>query len=304
MKRKILFSTCIILAICNTLTVKASDKDSTKVFEDGNKRIIVKENEYKQRVDVQVFELNDVQDTLFYEKIFEGHYRNGNSTERRRYLATIDIPMPSQKRWRSKHFEPHWAGFGIGFANFADKGDADDISIRSGKSLEYTLNFIERAIPISNHYRWAVVTGVGIRWTRYHIKGNNHFEEIDDYTYLVKAPEGIRYKRSKLGITHLSIPALLEWQNPKGNLFFSAGAVGSVKTWSSSRIEYYDEDGKKRKRKAGKGMTLRPLTVDFLAQAGTRNWGIYAKYSPISIFEHNKGPELYPYSIGIFWHLF
>lgn len=304
MKRNILFSTCAILTICGTLTAKASDEDSTKVFEDGNKRILVKENGDKQRVDVQVFELNDKQEPVFYEKIFEGHYRNGNSSERRKYLASIDIPMPNQKAWRSRYFNPHWSGFGVGFANFADQGDADDIPIRSGKSLEYTLNFIEKAIPISNHYRWALVTGVGIRWTRYRIKGNNHFEEIDDYTQLVKAPEDIQYKKSRLGITYLSVPALLEWQTPRGNFFFSAGAVGSVKTASSSRIEYYDENGKERKRKAGKGMTLRPLTVDFLAQAGIRKWSIYARYSPVSIFEHNKGPELYPYAIGIFWHLF
>lgn len=303
MKHNTLFSACIILLI-STLITNATAKDSTRIFETENKRILVKENGVKQRVDVQVFELNDEQDTVFYEKVFEGHYRDGSSTERRKYLATIDIPMPAKRSWKSKHFDPHWSGFGMGFANFADKGDADDIPVRSGKSLEYTLNFIEKAIPISSHYRWAIVTGIGTRWTRYHIKGNNHFEEIDDYTYLVEAPEGIRYKKSKLGITYLSIPALLEWQNPRGNLFFSAGAVGSVKTWSSSRIEYYDEDGKKRKRKAGKGMTLRPLTMDFMAQIGTRNWSIYGKYSPISIFEHNKGPELYPYSIGIFWHIF
>lgn len=302
MKHNLLIPTCIILMICGTLNTSAAVEDSTKVFEAGNKRIIVKDNEYKERVDVQVFELDNETDTTFYEKIFEGHYRDGKSSEHRKYIATIDIPMPG-KGWKSKCFDPHWAGFGMGFASFADGGDSDDIPLNSGKSLEYNLNIIEKAIPISNRYKWAVVTGFGIRWTRYNIKGNNYFQEIDDYTYLVRE-EGVKLKKSTLGTTSLSIPLLLEWQNPKGNLFFSTGAVGSIKTWSSSKIEYCDKEGKNRKKKVDEGMTLRPVTVDWLTQIGIRDWGVYVRYTPMSIFEHKKGPELYPLTVGIMWHLF
>jgi hypothetical protein len=302
MKRKIFFTTCFSLAICSTFLSNAANEDSIRIFETGNKRILLKKNDYKQRVDVQVYELSNEHDSVFYEKIFEGHYRNGKSSERRKYMAMIDIPMPG---WKSKHFDPHWAGFGVGFADFAERGDAEEIPLRGSNSLEFNLNIIEKAIPLSNRYRWAVVTGFGIRWTNYRIKGNRHFEEIDDYTYSVEAPEDRIYKKSKLGITTLNIPLLLEWQNPRGNLFFSGGVVGSVKTWSSSKIEYTEgPNGKKHKKKVDKGMTLRPVTMDILTQAGTRHWGVYVKYSPISIFEHRKGPELYPFSVGLIWHLF
>ena len=302
MRRKILLSACVVLFICNTII--AAGDDSTKIFETGNKRILVKENEYKQRMEVQVYELNSNQDSSFYEQIFEGHYRDGKSSEQRKYLATIDIPMPHT--WKSKRFYAHWAGLGLGFAGFADMGDYDAISFRSSKSMEFNLNLFEKTIPISNRYKWAIVTGLGMRWTRYHLKGNYHFEEIDDYTKLVEAPEGIRYKASKLGITTINIPLLIEWQTPGGHLFFSAGVVGSVKTWSYSWIEFYDETSnrhkKKQKEKVDQGMTLRPVTMDILVQAGTRGIGVYARYSPISIFENNKGPELYPLTFGLMLH--
>lgn len=302
MKRKLLFVACMLFSICSISQSKASNKDSIQTFEAGDKRIILTENGTKQRVDVQVYEFNSEHDSVFYEKIFEGHYRDGISNERRKYVARIDIPMPG---WKSRHFDAHWAGFGVGFADFAERGDAEDIPLRSSKSLEFNFNIIEKAIPISNRYRWAVVTGLGLRWTMYHIKGNRHFEEIDDYTGLVEAPEGRIYKKSKLGITTLNIPLLIEWQNPKGNLFFSTGIVGSVKTWSSSKIQYTEgAEGKKHKKKVDKGMTLRPVTMDILTQAGTRNWSVFVRYSPISIFEHKKGPELYPLSVGLMWHLF
>ena len=298
MRRKILLSACAIFAIYGTLT--AANEDSTKIFESGNKRIVVKENEQKQRLEVEVYEFNNNQDSTFYEQIFEGHYRDGKSNEQRKYIASVGIPNP---RWKTKHFDPHWAGFGLGFSGFAEKGDYNNISFNSSKSWEFSFNFYERAIPLS--YRLAVVTGLGLRWTRYNLKGNYHFEEIDDYTELVEAPDGIRYKSSNLRITTLNIPLLLEWQNGRGNLFFSAGVVGSVKTLSSSRIEFYDDNDKKRKKhkeKVDRGMTLRPVTMDLLAQVGTKDIGVYARYSPISIFEKNKGPELYPLSFGLMLH--
>ena len=301
MKRKILLSACVIFTFYSTIT--AASEDSTKIFETGNKRILVKENEEKQRMEVQIYEFNNQQDSIFYEQIFEGHYRDGKSSEQRKYITSVNIPNP---RWNKRRFNSHWSGIGLGFAGFAERGDYDDFSFRSSKSSEFSFNMFEKTFLLSNHYRWAAVTGFGMRWTRYHVKGNYHFEEIDDYTELVKAPEGIRYKNSKLGITTINIPLLIEWQNYRGNLFFSAGVVGSVKTWSYSRIEFYDDNDKKHKKKhkekVDQGMTLRPLTMDFLAQAGTRGIGVYARYSPISIFEKNKGPELYPLSFGMMLH--
>ena len=301
MKRKILFSACVIFAVCSSIA--AASDDSTKIFEAGNKRILVKDNEQKQRTEVQVYERNNDQDSTFYEQIFEGHYRDGKSSEQRQYLASIDIPMPG--KWKSRCFYAHWAGIGLGFTNFAEEGDYNSIPLRSSKSFEFNLNLFEKTIPLSNRYKWGIVTGLGLRWTSYRVKGNYHFEEIDDYTDLVEAPEGIEYKNSKMAITTINVPLLLEWQTPGGHLFLSAGVVGSVKTWSYSWIEFYDSEDKykrKHKEKVDRGMTLRPVTMDLLAQAGTRDIGFYARYSPISIFENKKGPELYPLTFGLMLH--
>ena len=158
------------------------------------------------------------------------------------------------------------------------------------------------SVMISNRYRWAIVTGFGFRWTRYHLNGNYHFAKVDDHTEIVSGAEGLKYKKSKIGITTINMPLLFEWQHPSEKLFFSVGVVGSVKTWSYSRIEFFDENSrnpnKKHKKKLERAMTLRPLTMDFRAQVGTKDFGIYARYSPFSIFQNNKGPELYPLSFG------
>ena len=303
MKRKIFISAFAVFVLSGIIT--AAGDDSTKIFETGNKRILVKDNDLKQRTEVQVYEKYNNRDSTFYEQVFEGHYRDGKSNEQRKYLATIDIPMPQQRRWKSSRFYAHWAGFGVGFAGFEERGDYNDFSFSASKSLEYTFNIFEKTIPISKYYKWAVVTGFGFRWTRYRVKGNYHFQEIDDYTELIHAPENITYSKSVLGITTLNFPLLLEWQAFNGKLFFSGGVVGSIKSWSSSYIEYQDNNGRRRKtekEKIDRGMTLRPVTMDILLQAGTRGFGAYARYSPISIFENKKGPELYPLSFGLMLH--
>ena len=198
----------------------------------------------------------------------------------------------------------------MGFANFSGSdgiNDVDGVSLRSGNSLEYNLNFMEFSFPFSR-YRWAVVTGAGMRWSRYRLDMNAHFQEVDGVTQLVPAPEGIVYNASKLNITSLTIPVLLEWQSPKHRrkaprFFISGGVVGVVKTISSSKIVYHDADGEKRKKKMDRGMNLRPVTMYFLIHAGINCIGLYAKYSPFGLFEKDKGPKVHPVSLGLQLHI-
>jgi hypothetical protein len=186
----------------------------------------------------------------------------------------------------------------MGFAGFADKGDLNDIPFRVGSSPDISLTSYTRVFPLSRDNQWGLVTGLGIRWVRYHLKGNNYFEEINDYTRLIAASEDLKFKKSKLGITTLNVPLLVEWQTRNRKLFLSAGGVCSFKTASSSRIEYVDKSGAKQKEKVDKGMTLRPVTFDVLVQVGTRDFGLFSRYSPTSLFDKNKGPALYPLTFG------
>jgi hypothetical protein len=303
MKRKLLFSVLVAILMCNFTKAQVLNDDSTTVIDSGNKRIVVTEITDKQRVDVEVFELQADGELQPYEKIFEGHYRDGKSSEQRKYLMSIDIPSPltkrrfeSQRRYRLPH---HDAAFGIGFAGFADSGDEADIPFKYGSSPEINFTVYKKALRLSRNNQWGLVSGLGIRWVRYHLKGNNFFEEINDNTVLSTAPDDWKFSKSKLGVTTLNVPLLLEWKTGNRALFLSAGVVGSFKTASSSRIYYKDERDKKQAEKVATGMTLRPVTYDILVQAGTRDFGIYSRYSPVSIFEKNKGPELYPLTFGV-----
>jgi hypothetical protein len=98
---------------------------------------------------------------------------------------------------------------------------------------------------------------------------------------------------------------LIEWQpviNGKRNAFLSAGVVGGVKTFSSYLIKYKEESGKKTIKEKDRGLNTTPLSLDYMVQAGYGSWGVYAKYSPFSIFQSNKGPDVRAVSLGFILH--
>jgi hypothetical protein len=272
----------------------------TTIVVDG-KRIEIKQND--DRMKVRVYEITGDDKETEDEMIFEGHYKDGKSYERRK--RSINIPLPS---W-NKHFDGHWDGFGMGFAGFSDGNlhfnDIDGVSLRSGKSLEYNVNVLEKSFPLSRRSEFAVVTGAGMRWSRYRLDENRYFKEVSGITSLHDAPEGIHYSSSKLNITSFTIPLLLEWQSrhSRYDFFVTAGVAGVVKTTSSSRVAYRDESGKKRSDKVDGGMNIRPVTMEFLFQAGCDWLGVYTKYSPMGLFETGKGPKVHPVSIGLHLHL-
>lgn len=297
-------TTALTIFLCMSIGVNAMTTPTDTTIRIDNKRLEIKDVE--DRLKVRVYELNDQGDKIDDELIFEGHYKDGKSYEKRRHIRSINIPLPT---W-DKDFDAHWAGFGMGFANFADGSfninDINGVSLRSENSLEYNLNFLEKSFPFSK-YNWAIVTGAGLRWSRYRLNTNSYFKEnADGITILQPAPEGTIYSKSKLNITSLTIPVLLEWQSRKihgDRLFFSAGIVGVVKTISSSKVEFRDENNKKRKDKMDRGMNIRPVTMDFLIQGGYDWIGFYLKYSPVGLFEGGKGPKIHPVSVGLHLHL-
>lgn len=290
----------LIMAVCfpalGLLAAEVEPISADTIINLDKKRIEVKDN--GDRMKVRVYELTEEGDSIDDEMVFEGHYRDGQSYERRKHIRMLNIPVPTWDR----NFSAHWAGFGMGFNSFSD----GDLSLRKGNSLEYNLNFMEFSFPFSR-YNWAVVTGAGLRWNRYRLDANAYLKEVDGVTVLVPAPDDMVYKKSKLNITSITIPVLLEWQTPKKKhrprFFVSGGVVGVVKTMSSSKVTYNDERGKSRTDKMDGGMNIHPVTMDLLFQVGTGCIGAYFKYSPIELFENNKGPEVHPVSFGLHLHI-
>ena len=279
--------------------------DTTIVL--GNKKIEIIDEENRLRV--RVFDLIEYGEHVERQLAFEGHYRGGVRHERRHVLGTISVPVPAatqprrETERRDTLFHIGWSGIGIGFNHFG----SDDISLNAMRSLEYTLNMHDIALPFSRNF--GLVTGWGLTWNRYHLNNNMFFANVNGITEVLSAEGGINLTKSRLGINSLTVPLLLEWQirtqhNRRNFLYLSAGVIGNVNYMSRAKVHFNSLEGQRvRETIRGRDLNVRPFTVDWMAQIGVREWfAVYAKYRPMGLFERDRGPVITPISVGLKGH--
>ena len=111
MKRLILIMAAC-LPVMGLLAAEVEPMPADTIITLEKKRIEVKDN--GDRMKVRVYELDENGEAVDDEMVFEGHYRDGQSYERRKHIKTLNIPVPTWDR----DFSAHWAGFGYGLQQF------------------------------------------------------------------------------------------------------------------------------------------------------------------------------------------
>jgi hypothetical protein len=244
--------------------------------------------------------------------------------------GNVDIKKKGKEKKRK--FNGHWAGLELGFnglltPDFFMSYPKEDsyLDLRMEKSINVNLNFFEQNIPLNKARNVGLVSGLGLSWNNYRF-GNNVYITPDSATLKGYLMDGVSVRKSKLTNLYLTVPLLFEVQS-KGNktmekLHFAAGVIGGWRIRTHTKI-YYNEPNKEfRLRDPETGTLLpivqrspdasnraivkkydsfhmAPLKLDATVRAG---WGIvnlYANYSITSLFIEDKGPELYPFSIGL-----
>lgn len=215
-----------------------------------------------------------------------------------------DDGVKIKKHDKKPKFDGHWAGFELGVNGFLDKDMVIDypagyefMDLNYAKSLAVSINFFEQNINLIGQHL-GLITGMGITWNNYRFDKNvvlTHDGMFDGYK---DTDPTQNYEKSKLVVSYLRVPLMLEFQTNskmKSNSFhITGGVVGAVRLGSHSKII---NDGNKSKDKSD--FYINPFKVDAIAKIG---WGVinlYGTYSLTEMFRNNKGPEIYPFEIGI-----
>jgi len=207
------------------------------------------------------------------------------------------------KKHKSGKFNGHWEGIEFGFNAFDrpdysmyDAADKDFMSLNQGKSMEFNFNFYELNIGLIKNYV-GLVSGMGLSFNNYRFENPYTLEKIGNIT----EPHFLTYdnlSKTKLTITYLNVPLLLEFQIPvnqnEGRLFINAGIIGGVKIGSHTKVKHGDIKDKDRN-----GFNINSFNYAATARIGYKDISLFAKYSLTSLFEAGKGPELTPFTIGI-----
>jgi hypothetical protein len=78
------------------------------------------------------------------------------------------------------------------------------------------------------------------------------------------------------------------------SLYLAGGVIGGVNIGSHTKIKYENN-----KEKEKRNFNINPFKYDLTGRIGFGDFCIFVNYSMTSLFKIDKGPELYPLTVGI-----
>ncbi len=210
------------------------------------------------------------------------------------------------KRSKKHKFKGHWAGFDLGVNGYVDKDfninipdEYNYLDLKYEKSIDVNINFFEQNINLINN-KFGLVTGLGLRWNNYRFS-NNVILSPDSAGIYGYYDDTRDWRKSKLVVNYLTLPLFFEYQtnrfSNKNSFHIAAGVVAGWRYATHTKQLYFDNGRQKPKQRDD--FHLRPFRYDATVRIG---WGVinlYATYSMNELFKEGRGPELYPFAVGI-----
>lgn len=198
-----------------------------------------------------------------------------------------------------------WAGLGIntnGFININNKiataTELGFLELDPAKSIGLQVNLAEKRFPIINDYL-GVVTGLGLQWNRYSLKGAYDVSVVNDS--LVGLSTGLNYTKNILSSTYLQAPLLLQISTSKNSSKawnISAGIVGGIRI-DARQEQKWEADGKKNKDKTKDDFQFNPFQASLMATVGYGDWSLYMTYGLTDVFNEGSAPKVRGVNAGI-----
>lgn len=226
---------------------------------------------------------------------------------------TTSVEIPNKEDYRDwditykekRKFRGHWSGLEFGINGYMNKNQSiimkDDLAymdLKQARSWNFNINFLQYNIGFGTD-KAGLVTGMGFEFNNYHFSSKTSLKVVNGITKVDSSYVNFNVTKSKLSTTYFTVPLLFEFQVPAGHhrVYFSTGVIGGVRLGSHTKVIY--RDGGKEKRKNRDDFNLSTFRYGLTARVGYRGLRLFANYYPTSLFEKDKGPELYPFSIGL-----
>lgn len=206
-----------------------------------------------------------------------------------------------------RRFPGHWFGIEMGvnmfrstdYSLYNDYNTGDFFDLNYGKSMTFNLNLIEYSFT-NKRKTVGVVTGLGFSFMDFRFD-NPVTISYDKDLGMIYPQDLENIRKSKFHLNYLTIPLFLEVATPlkishDNPLTLAFGVIGGLNIGSRTKIK--DENGDKTKER--RSFQVNPLKYDLTARIGFgRHFAIFANYGMTPIFKDGKGPELYPFTVGL-----
>lgn len=212
---------------------------------------------------------------------------------------TIDFEIPfgigKKKEEKRVHKKLQTSGFLMGNVyfgqrfNYSDKGNVKnsyEIGVRNLVGIRWS----------HGHYTPSFSIGFGFGAQRYAAQKGFMYAKDGSNLILIPAEECSRVRSTDLQVWNFQVPILFTL--PIGrDVEFAAGAVGCFNTYARARTEL--DFGDYKTTILYKGLQQRLFTTELTASIGVCDiLGVYASWSPMTLFQAPYGPQLKSWSIG------
>ena len=216
---------------------------------------------------------------------------------------TIDVENGDEEK-SDKH-DGHWAGVDFG-VNVLTNGQFKSSFPNSpqwendpAKSFYWNLNMVDHRFNIYKEYI-GITTGLGFNFNQVGLKNNYNLNQNADSIWATKDTVS-NYVKNRLRATYLQVPLLLEFNtNPDDDksFYFAAGVIGGLRIGSSVKRKL-EQDGIDAKEKIKGVYGLNAFKLDGTVRMGYSDWGVFANYSLLPMFDTKKTDEVYSLTFGL-----
>jgi hypothetical protein len=211
-----------------------------------------------------------------------------------------------------------WSGFYWGYNGYASatgglqlSGDYDFMNMNHARSWSISLNFFEIQNAIKGN-KWKLITGLGYEQNNYYFREEVILRNATRYNPTVEYPTPIigvsdsdtRLKRSKWYTRSLTLPLLINYCpnptiNKKDQLHMSLGLIGSMRYSVKSKGVYEGNVFNRTVVRFSEDFGVYPFGLFGTLRLHVGNFGLFANYPLNALFQQGRGPEVYPFSIGL-----
>jgi|WetSurMetagenome_2_1015567.scaffolds.fasta_scaffold58234_1 hypothetical protein len=256
----------------DSVAVKDNTDDETS-FKLGNKEIIIKDED-----------INTDDESFSDEE--SGKWENvGGARSFKGHLGGIELGLNSYSSSK--------------FGTSIDETD-NNYDLNTAKSTSF--NIYLPNLDLGFCRRIGIVTTLGFNFNNYRFDNNGTITKNSSTGITEWEPNtsGYDYEKSKLATIYATVPVILEAQIPLSNghpLNFGVGVIGGIKLGSHTKVVY--EHNGRQKDKVHDDFNLNLLRYGVTARAGYKMMQFYGTYYLSPLFETGKGPQLYPFEVGL-----
>jgi hypothetical protein len=175
------------------------------------------------------------------------------------------------------------------------------MDLNYARSFNFQFNMIERQFNIvKNNFK--IVTGFGFDYHSYDLSNKVTLNPDSSFTGgFIDSTNNFSYKKNRLRNTYLQVPLLLEFNtsnDPDKTFHLAFGVIGQFLI-SSRTKQVYENEKYEFKKERKDSYNMNPFSAKAHVNMGYRGFTVYGEYSLTSLFQSGKGPELYPFTVGI-----